>query len=98
MESQKPLKHSLLDVCNVAKSFDGVPVLKGISFSLPPGRILGLIGENGAGKSTLVKCISGIHRCDSGKICLHGKCYAVPQEFTLIPSLTVRENIYLGRE
>ncbi len=89
---------NLLEVRELVKTFDGVPVLSSISFSLPEGTILGLVGENGAGKSTLVKCIAGIHRRDAGTISLHGTCYTIPQEFTLIPELTVWENLFLGRE
>ena len=89
---------NLLEVSRLVKSFDGVPVLSSISFSLPAGTILGLVGENGAGKSTLVKCLGGIHHQDSGTIELAGTCYTIPQEFTLIPELTVWENLFLGRE
>lgn len=92
------MDQTVLEIENLTKSFDGVPVLKGITLKLLRGRVLGLAGENGAGKSTLAKCISHVHKPDSGKIVLDGSCYLVPQEFTLIPTLNVTENIFLGRE
>jgi len=89
---------SVLEISNVTKSFGAAPVLSGVTLSLEPGKILGLAGENGAGKSTLARLICGRLKPDSGTIRLNGSCYVLPQEFTLIPTLTVYENIFLGRE
>ncbi len=89
---------SLLEIQDVTKSFGPVSVLSGVTFSLQSGEILGLAGENGAGKSTLAKCISGQYKVSSGAITLRGSCYVIPQEFSLIPTLKVYENIFLGRE
>ena len=47
--------------------------LKGVSFEVPKGQILGICGKNGSGKSTLVKIIMGIEKPDSGQILFHGK-------------------------
>lgn len=47
-------------------------ILSDVSFSLPKGAIMGLIGENGAGKSTVMKIILGMTRADSGKISVFG--------------------------
>lgn len=102
----------ILEIKNLSKSFGPVKVLSDISFSLREGCVLGLTGENGAGKTTLMRCISGLIQPNSGELILDGKamsshvshkqrssiCYMVPQEFTLIPNMTVAENIYLGRE
>lgn len=102
----------ILEVKNLSKSFGSVKVLSDISFSLKKGCVLGLTGENGAGKTTLMRCISGLIMPNGGELILDGKqmsshvshkqrsttCYMVPQEFTLIPNMTVAENIYLGRE
>ncbi len=96
----------LLELDSIVKSFGGTNVLSGVSLTVGPGEILGLVGENGAGKSTLVKCLLGIHRPDSGTIRFLGRplrpgengIEGIPQEFNLVNDLTVAENIFLGRE
>lgn len=88
----------LLSIQHLRKSFGPVAVLKDISLSLEPGRILGLVGENGAGKSTLVRCVCGYLKADGGELALEGRAYLVPQEFTLVPTMSVAENLFLGRE
>ncbi len=88
----------VLEIENVTKSFGASPVLSGVTFSLCASSILGLAGENGAGKSTLARLISGRLKVDTGSIRLRGSCYVLPQEFSLIPTLTVYENIFLGCE
>lgn len=90
--------NNVLEIENLTKSFGAAPVLTGVTLSLQKGRILGLAGENGAGKSTLARIISGRLPPDSGSVRLHGSCYVLPQEFSQIPTLTVAENIFLGRE
>jgi ABC-type sugar transport system ATPase subunit len=83
----------------------------GVSLCLRRGEIHGLLGENGSGKSTLIKTLSGAHQPDSGVILQRGHpvrlssplrarelgIATVFQEFSLVPSLTVAENVYLGR-
>jgi ribose transport system ATP-binding protein len=104
-------KH-LLEMRRITKTFPGVVVLDEVSLSLDAGEVLGLIGENGAGKSTLIKILSGAHMPDSGYILIDGKAAnihsptsaiaagvaVIYQEFNLVPHLTVRENVFLGRE
>jgi ribose transport system ATP-binding protein len=102
----------VLQVREISKSFPGVHALKGVSFQLYPGEILGLLGENGAGKSTLMKILAGIQEPDTGDIMLddqvieihsvadalkHG-IVLIHQELNLCDNLDLAGNIYLGRE
>jgi inositol transport system ATP-binding protein len=102
----------LLEVSHVSKSFPGVVALDDVSLRVEPGSVHALIGENGAGKSTLMKIIAGIVAPDAGELCLRGRRLAVGsprqalrdgiamihQELNLMPSLSVAENIWIGRE
>tara|TARA_R110002050_G_scaffold55155_11_gene124654 strand:- start:7112 stop:8785 length:1674 start_codon:yes stop_codon:yes gene_type:complete len=62
------LGDKVLDVNNLKKSFDGRVLIDNLSFSVPKGAIVGIIGANGAGKSTLFKMMSGTEKQDSGTI------------------------------
>lgn len=104
--------NSLVQMKNIAKSFSGTKVLKGVNLELGHGEILALLGENGAGKSTLMKILSGIYSKDSGEIYLDGELCdfqnpkeaqnkgvaIIHQEMNLCNDLSVSENIFLGRE
>lgn len=104
--------NSLVQMKNIAKSFSGTKVLKGVNLELGHGEILALLGENGAGKSTLMKILSGIYSKDSGEIYLDGElCHfqnpkeaqnkgvaIIHQEMNLCNDLSLSENIFLGRE
>ncbi|MBZ9819885.1 sugar ABC transporter ATP-binding protein [Mesorhizobium sp. CA4] len=97
---------------NVTKTYRGVPAVKNVSFDLRKGEIHALLGENGAGKSTLTKIIAGVVDATSGKMFHKGveTAYASPhaaleagiamvfQETSLVPSMTVAQNLYLGTE
>ncbi|MDR3353723.1 MAG: sugar ABC transporter ATP-binding protein, partial [Synergistaceae bacterium] len=86
--------------------------LTGVSVDFFPGKVHVLVGENGAGKSTLIKMMSGIYKIDSGRILNKGSeiryssprqaldegIVVIPQELSVVPSLTVAENIFLGHE
>ena len=50
-----------------------VEALKGISFQIQGGEILGLVGANGAGKTTLVKIVAGVMKPDGGKVTVNGE-------------------------
>ena len=62
-----------LDIRDVVKSYGKHRVLDGISFSLKPGEIFGLIGLNGIGKTTLIKILLDLAKADSGAAYIFGK-------------------------
>ncbi len=71
--------------------------LKGVSFEIEEGKILGIIGKNGAGKSTMLRAIAGIFSPDKGRIDLHGRTISLLSiGVGFNKKLTGRENIYLS--
>ncbi len=71
--------------------------LKGISFNVPQGQIMGIVGKNGSGKSTLLKAIAGIFAPDEGSIDLHGHTISLLSiGVGFQKKLTGRENIFLS--
>ena len=77
---------NLLEVRNIAKSFGQNEVLKDVSFHVPPGSIVGFIGDNGAGKSTTFKAVLGLISRDSGTVEIFG-------EDNLNKNATIKEDI-----
>ena len=63
----------IVDGERLTKRFGGAPALKGVSFGVARGEILGLIGPNGAGKTTLLNVISGVLRPSDGRIRFQGR-------------------------
>lgn len=62
----------LLEVSGLAKRYEGF-ALEGVSISLEPGCVIGLVGSNGAGKTTILKSILGLVHPDGGSVCLLGE-------------------------
>ena len=101
----------VLEMKGIQKSF-AVPVLKGVDFSMKKGEVHALVGGNGAGKSTLMKIMTGVYQKDAGEIFINGNPVNIHsihdandngiamifQELSLIPTMTVAENIFLGEE
>ncbi|MDQ0246270.1 ribose transport system ATP-binding protein [Bacillus fengqiuensis] len=106
------MEQPMLLMKNISKSFNGIPVLKSVDFSVNKGEVHALMGGNGAGKSTLMKILTGVYTADEGDIFIDGKQVSIKntddarknyismifQEFSLIPTLTVAQNIFLTRE
>jgi simple sugar transport system ATP-binding protein len=94
----------------MTKRFGPLVALEDVSLMLPPGSFHAILGENGAGKSTLVKCVMGYYHPDAGRVVVDGRPRAIAgprdahalglgmvyQHFTLVPSMTVAENLVLG--
>ena len=63
---------AILEVKNISKSFDGLEVLKDISFDVNKGEVLAIIGPSGSGKSTLLRCINQLEKADGGSVVVDG--------------------------
>ena len=101
---------AVLEMIGIGKTFGGVTALTGVDFTLRRGEVHGLVGENGAGKSTLMKIIAGVHHEFEGEMRLDGRAVhfrsardalaagigMVHQELSIVPSLSVAENVFLG--
>lgn len=72
MSESNPMPTAPLYLENISKSYDSQVVLQGISLSLIPGEIYGLIGLNGVGKTTLIKIILGLASADAGEVTIFG--------------------------
>lgn len=97
----------LLICKGVNKSYENKKVLKDVNFSIPRGKIIGLLGKNGAGKSTLIKLINDLLTLDSGEILIDGKKIGIeskkiisylPERTYLDKSMTVNEVIDMFSE
>lgn len=102
----------MLQVSSVWKSFDTVPVLRGIDLDVTPHTVNVLIGASGSGKSTLLRCINGLESVDAGTIVLDGdvevsaldakldtvrrRVGIVFQSFNLFPHMSVLDNVTLA--
>ena len=101
-----------VELKDIGKSFGGVRALEAVSLQIAHGSIHALVGENGAGKSTLGKILSGVIAPDQGQLLLGGEpvqfhspraaisrgIMLIAQELSLVPALSVAENVFLGTE
>jgi branched-chain amino acid transport system ATP-binding protein len=100
----------LLTLSGVVAGYGAGDILKGVDLEVPPGTVTCLIGPNGAGKSTVLKSVSGLIRPTSGTVRFRGEEISrlsprarlllgvvhVPQDRSLFPSMTVRDNLLMG--
>ncbi|MGL4577235.1 MAG: ABC transporter ATP-binding protein, partial [Burkholderiaceae bacterium] len=100
-----------IDTIELTKRFGAFTALDAVNLRVRPGTVHALLGENGAGKSTLVKCLVGYHLPDAGAVLVNGReaeiaspqqaralgIGMVYQHFTLVPSMTVAENLALAK-
>jgi urea transport system ATP-binding protein len=100
----------MLEVTNAALHYGAAQALRGVSLSVPAGRITCVLGRNGVGKTSLMRSIVGHHRLTSGSIAFEGKALDrsaaydrarsgigfVPQGREIFPLLSVRENLESG--
>jgi simple sugar transport system ATP-binding protein len=108
--TQSAERASAIELIDITKRFPGVLANDRVSVTVRHGEVHCLLGENGAGKSTLISILSGMLRPDSGSIKMDGAEVAIRsprdalrlgigtvyQHSTLIPALTVLENLILG--
>src|SRR5690349_3400406 len=100
----------MLSLSNIHVSYDGSRILRDVSLTVDPGRVVCLMGRNGVGKTTTLKTITGLVRPESGTVKLGeveltgakpeararaGLGY-VPQGRDIFPQLTVWENLRIG--
>ena len=100
----------MLKIDHLKVSYGGIEAVKDISFQVPEGQIVTLIGANGAGKSTTLRAIAGLVKPSSGRIRLQGDDITalspdrivakgvtlVPEGRRVFPDLTVLENLKIG--
>jgi ABC-type Fe3+/spermidine/putrescine transport system ATPase subunit len=97
----------MLEIINLHKTYEGQPLLKGISFSLAAGETICLLGASGSGKSTILRIIAGLEQADDGDVRWDEQSLAdVPthqrnfglmfQDYALFPHLDVFENVAFG--
>ena len=97
----------MLSLTNIAKQYEGQPLLKNISFRVDSGETICLLGASGSGKSTLLRIIAGLEPPDAGLVLWDGVDLAptpphardfglVFQDYALFPHLTVFDNVAFG--
>jgi lipopolysaccharide transport system ATP-binding protein len=100
VQSSTTLKSAFIDFLRgrtIAETPATFQALKEVTFAVPSGHTLGIIGSNGSGKSTLLKLLAGIYRPDGGKIMVQGKVGALLELGAgFHPEFSGRENIFIN--
>jgi len=97
LESAPTLKNTVLKLGRREKVVREIKALKNVSFEVPEGQVLGVVGANGAGKSTLMRTVAGILPPNSGRVEVHGRVstlLALGVGFNR--KMTGRQNVVLG--
>ena len=109
-EAGTPSESPFVSVKAISKTYGGAQALNGVSLSILPGEVHGLVGANGAGKSTLIRVLAGLTQPDRGEIFIDGRRVIaetphqanelgmsfIHQELAFVPGMSVLENIMLG--
>ncbi|WP_326609763.1 ABC transporter ATP-binding protein [Streptomyces scopuliridis] len=82
-----------LHVGDLHKSYGDHHVLRGVELEVPPGRLVGVVGENGSGKSTLLRILAGRLTPDRGTVSFPGSLGYCPQHTVLNPAFTVDQHL-----
>ncbi|MBP5211018.1 MAG: ABC transporter ATP-binding protein [Bacteroidales bacterium] len=82
-----------VEIHNVTKRFGSLTAVDNVSLNIGKGEIVGLLGANGAGKTTLIRMLCSLIKPDGGDIQVEGRIGYMCQAYSLIPELTVHENI-----
>ena len=104
------MAEGLLEVNNIETYYGPIMAIRGISFGVPRGAIVTILGANGAGKTTILKTVSGVMEPQKGTVTFEGRALRgldpdkvmrlglshVPEGREVFPLLTVRENLKMG--
>jgi branched-chain amino acid transport system ATP-binding protein len=104
------MAEALLTVSNIETFYGPIMAIRGVSFTVPQGQIVTILGANGAGKTTVLKTISGVMDPQKGSVTFDGREVQrmdpdkvmrlglghVPEGREVFPFLTVRENLQMG--
>ncbi len=90
----------MLQLSNVSFRYMKKPILQDVTFSIPVGQIIGLVGENGSGKSTLLKVLAGLLRPSSGEVLLNGTPVTrrSADEIAYLPDIDLFFDFYTGEQ
>ena len=102
----------MLQIQGISKSYGKQNVLRNFNLDIESGEIISVVGSSGSGKTTLLRLISGLEMPDNGQITLKNKivssdnnfvrpedrdCSLVFQDYALFPNMSMRQNIYFGK-